>query len=301
MSTPDPLFEVKNSFYIGDYQACINASQKVKLANASDSVIRDLFFNRAYIAQSKYRIPLGEIKRGAPDALQSCLLLAKYLNAAPDSSERSKVVEQLETKLAAGVDPDSKVDSTALVLVAAAIYMAENGFDRALKVLAGVEDLECLSYTLNCYLAMNRVDLARATLKQMQELDDDSTLTQLAEGSIHLAAGGNDGIQTAVHIYQDLIDKYQTSVMLLNNLACALALQERLDEAESRLQDALAKDNNDADTLLNLSVIAARQGKRDVAARLLRQLRDAHPNYRRCRELSAKEREFDEIAARLTV
>lgn len=55
----DDFFEVRNSFYLGLYQQCINeATTKIRGRNLE----KDLFIYRSYVALKKYRIVLDEIR-----------------------------------------------------------------------------------------------------------------------------------------------------------------------------------------------------------------------------------------------
>ena len=54
----DDYFEVKNAFYLGNYQTCINEASKIR----GKSLEKDLFTYRSYIALKKYRIVLDEIR-----------------------------------------------------------------------------------------------------------------------------------------------------------------------------------------------------------------------------------------------
>lgn len=55
------------------------------------------------------------------------------------------------------------------------------------RILHGATSLELRAFTLQCLLAMNRPDLARKQLASLQEIEDDSTLTQLAQAWLNLS------------------------------------------------------------------------------------------------------------------
>ena len=131
----------------------------------------------------------------------------------------------------------------------------------------------------------------------MQERDEDATLTQLSQAAISLAVGaGGDKLDEAFYIYHDLAAKYGPTPLLWNGQAVALIARGKLDEAESLLQDSLTKDNTNAESLINLMVVAHFQGKgAEVANRYLNQLKDSHPHHPFVQDLSAREREVDRL------
>jgi hypothetical protein len=76
--TIDVLFEVRNAFFIGDYQHCITEAQKIKPPTAAVAIERDVLMYRAYIAQRKYTVVLNEVSKSSPVEVKAVRLLADY-------------------------------------------------------------------------------------------------------------------------------------------------------------------------------------------------------------------------------
>lgn len=283
----DELFDVKNHFYIGNYQQCINEAQKLKPSTPEVAMERDVFLYRTYIAQRKFRVVLDEINNSSPVDLQPLKTLAEYF-AFPD--RRDALVAELDQKVNC-----TNADNHNFMIVAATIYYHEKNLDSALRILRNADHLECLSLTLQIYLKMDRLDLARKELKAMQEKDDDATLTQLAQAWLNICNGG-DKLQDAYYIFQEMIDKHSSTSMLLNGQATCFIGQAKYEEAETALQESLNKDSNDPDTLINLIVLSQHMGKPpEIANRYLSQLKDSHLEHPFVKEYLQKEIEFQRL------
>lgn len=283
----DELFEVKNYFYIGNYQQCINEAAKIRKPSSPEiAVQRDIFTYRSYIAQNKYLVVLDEIHGASPAEIQPLKFLAEYLHS---KSNRAAVLDQLNVKI------DTTARNETLVLVAATIFLQEGNVDGAYRYLHSSESLEAMAMIVDILLSLDRVDLALKKLKEMQEKDDDATLTQLAQAWIHTAMGG-DKLQDAYYIYQELVDKYGSTPLLLNGQAVTFIGQGKHEEADVALQEALDKDSNNPEVLINMIALQRHLEKGpEIGNRYLSQLKDAHPEHSYIKDLKQKETEFERI------
>ena len=92
----DELFEVRNSFYIGNFQHAINEAQSLNPVSADTRIERDVFLYRAYTAQGKYGLVLDEIKPSSAPEVQSVRVLADYLQ---NPQKREVILKEIEKKL----------------------------------------------------------------------------------------------------------------------------------------------------------------------------------------------------------
>jgi len=287
----DELFDVKSAFYIGAFQQCIKNCQTARLSDPALAVEKDGFMYRSYLAQGKYAVIMDEIKPSAPRSLQHLRTLAGYLQSSPESDSRAEAVRKIEDALNSGTGEDNLC-----VAVAATIYMHEKNYDSALRALNGPaasqSNLEVLAMQVQAYLMLDRLDFAKKSLKQMQDIDDDSVLTQVAQAWCNIVIQGGEKSKDAYFAFQELADKSKSTPLLLNGQVCAFLAQGMMVEAEAALNEAMDIDSNNYDTLVNQVVFNQLNGKE--ATRLVTQLKDKEQsNF--VTEYKQKEADFERL------
>ncbi|XP_073155326.1 coatomer subunit epsilon-1-like [Henckelia pumila] len=282
---PDPLFGLRSNFYLGAYQAAINNSEIPNLS-PGDVVERDCLVYRSYIALGSYQLVINEIDSSAATPLQAVKLLALYLSS-PDNKEMA--ISSLREWLG---DP-AIGNNPMLRLVAGIIFMHEQDYNEALKHtnVGGTEGtMELYALNIQIFLKMYRSDYAEKQLKIMQQVDEDHTLTQLANAWLNLAVGGSK-IQEAYLIFQDFAEKYQVTSLILNGKALCCMHKGEFTDADRLLLEALNIDAKDPETLANLVVCSLHNGK--PSSRYLNQLKLSHPDHLLVKAASTAEEKFD--------
>jgi len=284
MSDVDELFDLKNSFYLGNFAHTVNEANKLKLAGDA-AMERDVYLYRAMIAQKQFSVLNAEINSSAPPQLIAVKTFANYLSAG-NADANLKILEgQLQS-----VAPENWVSP----VMCASIYLHEKNYESALRTLQLSDHIEALAMQVQIYVSMERPDLARKTLKQMLDSDEDATLTQLAQAWTNLSIGG-DKLQESYYIFQELMDKNQSSPTLLNGGTASHVAQGKWEEADGAIKEAAEKDPNFADTLINQVVVATQTGNQDVARRTLASLRGSCASHPFVRDIEAKEADFDRL------
>ncbi|CAN0920239.1 Coatomer subunit epsilon-1 [Linum grandiflorum] len=295
MSTaPDHLFNLRNNFYLGAFQAAINTSDVPNLS-PEDAVERDCLVHRSYIALGSYQLVISEIDDSAATPLQAVKLLALYLSN-PDNKQ--SVISSLKEWLA-----DSAIGNNAILrLVAGIIFMNEEDYNEALKHTHAGGTMELHALNVQIFIKMHRTDFGERQLRVMQQIDEDHTLTQLANAWLNLAVGGSK-IQEALLIFQDFSEKYPMTGLILNGKAVCCMHMGNFEEAETLLLEALNKarlcfsaelsifDAKDPETLANMVVCSLHLGK--PSSRYLNQLKLSHPEHVLVKRISSAEDSFE--------
>lgn len=289
-NSSDELFDIRTSFYLGNYQQAVNEAQKLRVSDPKVQVEKDVFMYRAYIAQKKYGVVLDDIKPSASDELKYVRLMAEYLS---NESRRESIVQDLDHKLGS-----LNVTNPLVLLIIANIYVLHENLDTALKLLHNVDSsqlLECGALAIQIYLKLERHDLARKELKKLIEIDEDAIITQLAGAWVYMATG--EKVQDAYFTFQEQADKNTATSLLLNNQALCQINQLKFDEAQTLLQEALDKDSNNPDAVVNAIVLNQHLGKPiEVTNRYISQIKDSSKNHPFTKDLLHKENEFSRIA-----
>ena len=169
-------------------------------------------------------------------------------------------LDALKTLLAA--DPASSNASPNLSLTAAHTFLAAGRTRDALECVHSGTALEQMALTLQIYLRIDRIDLAKEQLDAMRSVDEDAILSQLCAAYVDVANGSSTAAD-AIHHLNTLQEQYGASLMLLNCAAVAHLTAGNYSEAEDSLAEAVAEFNGgeDADTLVNTVVCYQHLGR----------------------------------------
>lgn len=219
------------------------------------------------------------------------LAVRKIAEYFAEPSKREILIKFFDDKLASNINDLDDM----WVIAAATIYYNEGIYESALKILHTADNLECKALQIQTLLKIHRPDVAKKVYQQMQEKDDDATLTQLANAWLSIENGG-ENLQNAYYIFQDFADKFSPSIQLLNSQAVCNIGQQKYDDAESLLRECLERNSNNYDTLVNLITVSQHIDKgQDTMNRHLTNLKDSHPESPLISDYVKKEGEFDRL------
>jgi len=281
MTEVDELFELRNNFYLGNYTSAVNEANRLKISGEK-AVEKDVFLFRSLLAQKQYSVVQAEISSSAPTQLQAVKCYADYLS----TRSADKPLKTLDTQIQS-LAPENWVSP----VMSASIYLQEERYEDALRTLQLTDHIEGLAMQVQIFIMIERVDLAK---KMITKMDEDATTTQLATAWTNIGLGG-DKAQEAYYIFQELMDKTQSSPNLLNGAAAAHIAQGKWEEADGAVKEAAEKDPNFAETLINQVMVSTQTGDEDIARRTLATLKASCASHPYVKDLAQKEADMDRL------
>lgn len=295
---PDELYTLRAQFWLGHYKLCLEEGRSTARRPMTPQLKaeREEILLRAYLALGDYDRVLKDTSDSSP-SIQALQLFASYELAkrSNDTDKTESIITELKNLLAS-----STVDhmSSSLQLYAAHLFLRHDLTRDALQCVHLGTTMEHLAVSLQIYLQMDRLDLAKAQLDLLTQADEDAILTQLGSVYYKLALG-KTGADDALHSLSMLSEQYGPSVMLLNITAVAHLTQSNFTEAEQCLTEAKSEGSCDADTYVNLIACYAQQGK-DTAS-LVAEFLQAYPSHPFSESLQRVEGAFEREAVKYRV
>ncbi|KAH9578949.1 hypothetical protein LSM04_008255 [Trypanosoma melophagium] len=289
----DPFYDVRNALTVGNYhQAVAEASGIRTTLRKSDEITefnaeRDALLALAQIELGQCDTVIAQLATATHPTLKAVHAWAEFCAALANTNythnnKNAKIYENnsalqvpLEklTEAAENVDP-ARVPGAVL---AACALLAAGDSTAALKLAKGwLNDLpapqgaaamrqhmELRVIVVESLLRLRRPELARAEVKSMEQLDDESILSVLYSGIVSLYEGvkTRDAYDAALQRFKEISMRCGQSVLVHNLMALAHMGLGDFASAERSLLDALAMKSADVDTTANLAVVSGHLGK----------------------------------------
>jgi tetratricopeptide (TPR) repeat protein len=285
----DELYAVRNNFYVGNFQVAIDEGESTPALSQQKQIELDVYVARSRLALGQGKELISSINQ-APMAMEAVKALAVF---EINPSKQDVCIEKVESWLG----DEMTGNNPTLRLIAGLMYTKAGKYSEALAVLkgAGANQPEHSALMIHILILMNRIDAAQKELAELENSNaDDAVITQLAQGWVYCSLGGGK-TEEASYIFQELIDKFDPTVKLLNNLAVCKVHMEQYPEAEEMLTTALEENPGDVDSLVNLIVVSRHLNKsQEVIDNLMEQLKQKDPNNLKLKEWLEAEAIFDE-------
>ncbi|KJZ79552.1 hypothetical protein HIM_01021 [Hirsutella minnesotensis 3608] len=195
------------------------------------------------------------------------------------------------------VDFDTSSFSPDNELPGGIVLQAAGKSDEALALLSQHQSsLEAVALIVQIHLQQNRTDLAVKEVSSARRWAQDSLLVNLAESWVGLRVGG-EKYQQAFYVYEELAQAPSTSSIrsLVSQAVCELHLG-RLEEAQSALEQALAKEPEYVEAIANMLVLKVISGNNDADLAAL--LKKTDPKHQMLVDLEEKSALFDKVATK---
>lgn len=295
---PDELYTLRAQYWLGHYSLCLEEAKAIarRPMSAQLKVEREEFILRALLGLKQYDKVIAEASSfDVSPGVKAIGLRAKYESPSTPETSKSNILSELQA-----VVSDPSATPTAQ-LIAAQTFLSHGEMTKeALQCVHLGTTMEHLALTVQIYLRMDRIDLAKQTLNAMKATDEESVLTQLCGVHVHIVTGRSEALD-AVHTLTSLTEQYGACVTLLNLTSVAFMAAGRYDEAESSLAEAISEGEN-VDTLINLIVCYQQQGKgMDVIGPVLERVKASYPKHAFVQGLARVEGAFERESVKYKV
>jgi coatomer protein complex subunit epsilon len=138
MAESTELFDLKNYFFIGNYQGAVNEGMSInaKTLGEQDKISREVYIYRSYIAQGNHKFVLNEISESSNTSLRAVKLLASYYATENKDTILNTLKEWLNDSAAS--------NNTTLQVIGATIYYLEDNLEESLRCVYHNNTLEGL-------------------------------------------------------------------------------------------------------------------------------------------------------------
>lgn len=299
---PDELYTLRAQYWLGHYNLSLNEAKSIARRPMSSQlkVEREEIYLRALLELKQYDNVIREAGSGDKGSgIQALGLRAKYDSPSTPAESKQSILSELQQLVS---DPST---SSTCQLIAAQTFLSHGEMTKdALSCVHQGTTMEHLALTIQIYIRMDRLDLAKKTLVSMKQADEEAILTQLCSVYIHLAIGRSE-VNDAIHTLGSLSEQYGNSPLLLNLNAAAFIVAGKYDAAEKCLTEAVTEEEatgSSSDTLINLVVCYQHLGKgMDVIAPVLEQLKTGFADHPFVQGLARVEGAFEREAGKYKV
>ena len=250
----DELYAVRNNFYVGNFQVAIDEGESTPPLSQQKQIELDVYVARSRLALGQGKELISSINQ-APMAMEAVKALAVFET---NPSKQDVCIEKVESWLG----DEMTGNNPTLRLIAGLMYTKAGKYSEALAVLkgAGANQPEHSALMIHILILMNRIDAAQKELAELENSNaDDAVITQLAQGWVYCSLGGGK-TEEASYIFQELIDKFDPTVKLLNNLGnkpqfdLNQAVDKELKEIIMKKLEEMNTTTPEYQKLLNLSL-----------------------------------------------
>ncbi|CAE6340110.1 unnamed protein product [Rhizoctonia solani] len=294
----DSLFHLKNQFFLGAYGAL--TSNPLPDENSPDYLQTLLYTARSHIALRDPASALAILpETDSEPSIKAVRALAHYLQG-QDSAAALEELRDASLEVEGEEGPLNGI----VKVVAATAFLLEGEVEEALTTLgagAGTRDIECAALTVQAYLSINQLHLAKKEYELAKKHADDSLLIQLVEAALGLATGGTGATQASyIYTEQSLLLSSSSNPAIIAAKGVAHLLRGQLPEAEADFAEA-ERVGKSADAAVGRVVVAELNGKPGAGEEQFNVLQQSYPDHPYVKDVLAKSQLFDEAAAKFAV